>query len=195
MQLAEGGSRASDPSKHGFLSPGKAFALLLGVILLLGAAVFLLRPDDLPRGQFTYPANEAPTFELTDAEAIARFQQLHALFREGSMGRDAPVIDVAMTSDSPLRKVALDDIAQLRRDRVLDKSVFRTQSIEVVSNTTDEIVLLQHVVVDPRFVSERTGKNVSQSGPTLDRVRWILHQEDGTWKVFRAIVLSSEPIE
>lgn len=198
MQAAEEQSQTQAPgdgSGPGFLSPGKAFALLIGVIVIIGLIIFLTRPD-LPRGTFTYPGNaEPPTFELTDAEALARFEELHSLFREGSMERDPSIIDVAMTSDSPLREVALQDIEQLERDRVLDRSRFTTRSADIVENNPNEVVVLQHVEVYPKFVAERTRREVTRSSPTLDTVRWILRPEIGVWKVYRAIVIESMPLD
>lgn len=195
MQLADGDARASEPSERAFLSPGKAFALLFGVILVLGGAIFLLRPDDLPRESVTYPAGgDAPTFELTDAEAITRFEQLHDLFRQASMERDPSLISIVFTSDSPNVVAAQQDLKQLRDDRVLDSSRFETRGVVVESNTSDEIVLLQTVAVFPRFVDEKSGKNVTTGEATLDEVQWTLRFEDGVWKAYKILVVGSSPL-
>lgn len=195
MQAAEEQSRVQEKGPDpGFLSPGRAFALLVGVILALGLIIFVTRPDPSPEIATNPTDTDPPTFELTDAEALARFEQLYALFRQGSRDRDPSLIAVAMTSDSPLRPVALEDIAQLERDKVLDRSRFSTLSVEILENSPDEIRIQQAVLIDPRFISERTREEVSSTGRVRQTVEWILRFDDGTWKVFDAVRHNSRPV-
>lgn len=194
MQLADGDARASEPSERAFLSPGKAFALLFGVILVLGGAIFLLRPDDLPRESVTYPAGgDAPTFELTDAEAITRFEQLDALRLQMYEQRDTGLISLFLTSDSPLHETATSEIQRLRADRVQVAPNFETRSLQIVSNSDSEITLMQVVVEAPRFTSQ-SGNEVTETPPKLKTIRWVLHLENSVWKIFSSDTIKSRDL-
>lgn len=191
MQLAQDDARASESSERAFLSPGKAFALLLGVILLLGAAIFLLRPDR-PAEPTTTSEPPAPTFELTDAEAIARFEQLEGLLIAAYHRRDASLLDSFLTSDSPLQNTIADEIRQLQDDRVLDESTFVTREIDVVANGDGSIVIRQLVAEDPLFVDEKSGRDVTNKDVLLvEEVEWTLRLDNAAWKIFNSKVIES----
>ena len=193
MQSVEPSGGAARPTR-GPLSPVVAFVALIAVLALLGSIISLTRPDTpKPNAPLTSTEEEAH-FALTDEEAISRFEELHDLFRAGSMNRDPSVISVAMTSDSRLIDTALADVRQLTRDEVLDQSVFVTEDIRVLRNTPDEIVLRQVVTIEPKFVSEKTGDTVNSSPAVRRVVRWVLKQEDSAWRVFDAVAVSSRAI-
>lgn len=191
MQLADDGSRASDPSKSGFLSPGRAFALLFGLILLLGATIFLLRPS--PAAEPTTTSDPpAPAFELTDTEAIARFEHLESLLIAAYHERDASLLDTFLTADSPLQSTIADEIEQLESDGVLDESTFFTREIDVVHNDDDTILIRQLVAEDPLFVDEKSGKDVTTKDVLIvEEVEWTLRLDSATWKIFDSKVVES----
>lgn len=195
MQLADGDARASEPSERAFLSPGKAFALLFGVILVLGGAIFLLRPDDLPRESVTYPAGgDAPTFELTDAEAITRFETLESLINQAFEERDASLLPSIYTTDSPVVGIASKEIRQLLHDDVVDHSTFETLEIQVLSNTADQIVLRQEVQIDSLFFTE-SGKDITERPRHSSQVvHWTLELENGQWKIHDSVIKESQVI-
>lgn len=191
MQLAEDGSRASESPEGAFLSPGKAFALLFGVILLLGAAVFFLRPDDLPRGTFTYPEGKTATFELTDAEAIARFEQLDALREAAYRDRDPSLLSEIYLPGTEVEQIVAEEIRQLRRDHIIDRTRTERQSVKVINNSPDEIVIEETVIIYPRFV-DASGRETTEDPRPVEQVRvWTLRQEAGRWFVFDAFIEES----
>ena len=191
MQLAEDGSHASDPSRHGFLSPGKAFALLFGVILLLGAGVFFLRPD-APAAPTPTSDPPAPTFELTNAEAITRFEQLDALRQQAYQSGDPSLIDQVFVPGSDIARNVEEELRQLRTDGITVESSFETISLNVESNGTDEIELNQVVVIRPKFVS-RNGKDVtSQPDPVRQIISWVLRETNGQWLIADAVITESK---
>lgn len=192
MQLADGDARASEPSERAFLSPGKAFALLFGVILVLGGAIFLLRPDDLPRESVTYPAGgDAPTFELTDAEAITRFDELSDLRAQAYATTDLSLLSSIYSSDSLVRADAAKELEELQESKVRDLSLYTTRDLEVISNDPDEIVLREVVLIDPHFVDAQN-RDVTTQDETVRRViQWKLHQDAGTWLIYDALITDS----
>ncbi len=190
MQLAQDGSSAGEPPERAFLSPGKAFALLFGVILLLGAGIFLLRPD-APAEPTPTSDPPAPTFELTNAEAIARFEQLDALREVAYRERDPSLVTQIYVSGSPVEKVVIGELRQLRRDDVRDETRTQRESISVVKNDEREIVIEEVVVLRPRFVNER-GRDVTEDARPVEQVRvWTLREQAGTWLVYDAVIRKS----
>lgn len=184
-----------EPGARGLLSPGRAFLLLLGVLVLIGGAFALSRPEapDAPAPQ-PAPAPNAADLSLTNAEAIARFRELHGLFRQTSRTRDVSLLSQILTSDSRLRRVAEQDIKQLLQDGVVDKSRFLTRRVRVLNNTPDAIALKQIVIVRPRFVSVKSGRDVSEGKRLLQEVKWELRPDDGEWRVFDALVVKSREL-
>jgi hypothetical protein len=183
--------RARETESKG-ADPVRVFLILAGILVAIGVVFWLTRSDPIPDAAIATFPSESPDFSLTNVEAIARFKELHSLFRQGSRERDLSVLNLLFTRDSPLRQIATDDVRQLRKDGVLDRSTFRTTEIEVVSNVANEIVLLQRVEIEPRFILEQSGKDIADPGPLNQQVRWVLHQEAGVWKVYDSKVLESE---
>lgn len=193
MELADEGSGAGEPPERAFLSPGKALALLLGVILALGAAVFLLRPA-APAEPTVTSDPPAPTFELSDAEAVARFESLESLVNEAFESRDESLLSLVYTADSPVVGIASKEIRQLRRDRVHDRSTFETVEFDVISNTPERIVLRQSVEIESLFVTE-SGKDITQEPRnSLQVVEWTLKLENGEWQIHDSLIKRSRVI-
>ena len=181
----------TDDKPSGGLSPVKAFFALLALLVAIGGLFLLTRPtDEADPG----PAPKSDNFALTDAEAIERFRELHALFRQASRTRDPSLVSVMITEGSPLREEATKDIAQLRRDGVLDRSRFVTEDIDIQSNGPTEIRLIQRVVIHPKFVLESSRKNVTQSEPVRQVVEWTMKLENSQWRVLDALVTESQVV-
>jgi hypothetical protein len=181
----------SDDKPSGGPSPVKAFFALLALLVAIGGLFLLTRStDESDPGA----APRSDNFALTDAEAIERFNELHALFRQASRTRDQSLLSLMITSDSPLRDEATKDIAQLRRDGVLDRSRFVTEDIDIQSNRRTEIQLIQRVVIYPKFVLESSGKNITKSEPVRQLVEWTMKLEDSEWRVLDALVTKSQEV-
>ena len=181
----------SDDKPSGGLSPVKAFFALLALLVAIGGLFLLTRPTDESNPG---PAPRSDNFALTDAEAIERFKELHALFRQASRTRDQSLLSLMITSDSPLRDEATKDIAQLRSDGVLDRSRFVTEDIDIQSNKPTEIHLIQRVVIHPKFVLESSGKDITRSEPVRQLVEWTMKLENSKWRVLDALITRSQEV-
>ncbi len=183
----------TEDSPHDGLPPVKTFLVLTLLLVAVLAAAVATRPraESLPAA--TSPA--PPILTLNNVEAIARFEQLHRLFREASRKRDISLLSKMLTRDSKLHNYAAREIRQLKQDNVLDRSSVRTTAIRVTENTPDEIKIDQVVIVRPRFVDDATYVRVPTSGPVRQLVKWTLRLEGSDWKVHDVLVVRSERIE
>lgn len=188
MDTRDPGGPRPGPTEPAGLSPVRAFLVVGALATVLGVVFFATReatPSEPPA-----PAR-SPDYSLTDDEAIARFAELHDVFRSASIKRDESLLSVMLTTDSPLERTARAQIRQLVRDGVVDRSRFRQERVDVVLNSPTRIELEQVVTIRPRFLSTATHKPVS-TGPSLrQEVRWTLALEDTVWKVYDSQVVAS----
>ncbi len=178
---------------EGGLSPVRAF-LVLGAVLAAIAVWFLATRDATPASPSAQPSR-SPDYSLTAAEAIARFHELHGLFRSASKNRDLSLLGAMLVTDSPLHAVARRQIRQLTADGVLDRSRFVEESVEVTDNSPARIEIEQVVIIRPRFVSASTGRVVSTGARLRQKVSWVLTVEETVWKVYDSQVLSSTELK
>lgn len=180
----------TEDSRGAGLPPIKTFLVLALVLVAVIAAAVATRPRAELRTTEVHPAE--PNSALSEEEAIERFEELHKLFRQASMQRDMSLVPLMLSDDSRLGEIARRDIGQLRRDNVLDRSLFRTESVEVIKNTSQEIRIEQVVVVKPRFLDDATHVRVRVTGPVRQRVIWTLKLDGTEWKVYDALVVERE---
>ena len=172
------------------LSPVRAFMVVCALATVVGGLIFATR-DASPSEPPPSGARRSPDYSLTDAEALARFGELHDLFRAASIKRDASLLSAMLTTDSPLQDVARRQIRQLIDDQVRDKSRFDEQRVQIVENSPSRVVIEQVVVIRPKFVAATTDEVVS-TGPVLrQHVRWVLEPEQTVWKVYDSEVVRS----
>lgn len=171
------------------LSPVRAFLLLATVATLIPLGIFATRDEAAPAE--SPGAARSPDYSLTNAEALQRFDELHDIFRSASIHRDVSLLDEMLVADSPLHGTARAQIRQLISDGVLDRSRFVQQAAAVVENSPIQVEIDQVVRIQPRFVSETTGSDVSADPPLVQRVRWTLMLESSVWKVHDSVVKSS----
>lgn len=174
------------------LSPVRAFFVVCAIATIVGGGLFATR-DASPTEAPAKPA-PSPDFSLTDAEAIARFEELHALFRAASKNRDESLLKSMLTADSPLQVVARRQIHRLLHDAVLDESRFGKDQIQIVENSASRIEIEQTVVIHPRFVSEVDHDEVSGGTPLRQVIKWVLMLDGSVWKVHDSEVLSSRRV-
>jgi hypothetical protein len=188
----EGHPRPDKEERTGGLAPVKAFFVLVAVGLAAAVAAFATQPDAAP-SEPPAPAR-SPDFSLTDAEAIAEFERLHALQITAYKTRDPSLVPETYTTDSPVADRVLREITELLRRDVTTDGDFTSRRIVVASNTAAEILLRQEVVVNPSFFNHR-GQEVSLDAPAeLQEIRWTLRWDGDRWLIHDAVITSSRPI-
>ena len=182
-------------SERGPLSPVVAFALLLGVLAMLGTIVALTRPDTSTRPTTTTSESTDTAVALTNEEAIARFEELNEMRFDAFSARDPSLVSRIYTADSRVSHKVSAEIRTLIREQVLDKSIEVTLSTSVVSNSPSEIRIREVARVTPQFVSERGRTVTSDSRPVVATRIWILRQQEEEWLVYDAIVKRARKID
>lgn len=175
------------------VSPTVAFLSLFLVIAILGAIVFLTRPD--APATPSQPTTSQPDFSLTNEEAITRFEELHGYLLAAYRNRDVSLFDAFLTDDSPLRERASTEISQLIGDEVIPVPSFATRELSIETNDPTEIVV-RHVSIDQsRFESESGADLTKNPKRILRTVDWTLRLEDSTWRIFDSNPLRSQVID
>ncbi len=169
-------------------SPIKVFLGLLGVIAAIAAVVLITRPaTPTPAAP---AATESEDHSLTNAEAIARFKELDALRLSGYWQRSASTAVSALTSNSPIRRRVGREIQRLRRDGVIDKTTFETEAVSVLANSASSIEIQQTVLIDPKFVSEVNGEDLTERNRRQrQEIEWLLRMQGGEWLIHNATVV------
>ena len=182
--------RAPETSSTG-MSQGWALAIVAGVLVTVGLTWYLTGSSAEPTPTET---PTPPDFSLTDEEAIARFKELDQLRQRMYRDRDASLVSVIYADGSPVQKRVLEDLQVLRRDRVLSRTTFETESLRVESTDAGEVKLMQVVVVDPNFVSE-SGSPVEGSNVTQRlTIEWTLVPQAGEWLLHDSVITDSEKL-
>lgn len=165
------------------LSPAKAFAVVLAGAVVTGAAFYLIAPREEPPSAPTSAAT--PDLSLTDAEAIARLEELNELRFQAFENRDLTLLAEIYTPDSSAARIARKEIRGLLDDLTLSRMRYETKQVRIVRNTPLQIELRHVVIVYPRFVHERTRKDLT--GPTLKErwvEEWVLRPVGTRWLVY-----------
>lgn len=187
MQRAE-----ESDARDGGLSPLHAFLVVIAVLAAIVAAVLLTRPDEAPVP--SPDPDPEPAFALTDAEAIERFQELSEIRLRSLRERDPSLLSTAFTPNSPAAKRVATSIRKLVRGGAYYKTRHDRQSIDVVGNLDEEIVIVEEIVVHPRFVDE-TGADISVE-PVVERqtTEWTLRLVGGQWLIHDGVIVAAQPL-
>jgi len=174
------------------MQPLRAFLLLLSLILVLtSVVVFFLKEDPEP----PVDGPRSTNFALTDTEALQRFKELRELARRAVQKRDASLVSIAFTSNSPTGNLARDEISSLLRREIVDRSRFQIVSASILSNRPDEIEIAERVRLRPCFETE-SGKDVTDSVSLIEQEgRWILRLEDTQWKIHQILLDADRVID
>ena len=173
------------------VSPPLAFAIMIAVIAAIGTIIFLTRPEAPAAPTNPTTQQQPPDFSLTNEEAITRFEELNSTLNLAYEQRDASLLGSIYTSDSPAVDVAVTEIQQLLRDKVLDKSTYRTLEIRIISNEEDEIVLRERVAIRSRFESIK-GQNLTRGhSRSTQVVLWTLQPQDSVWLIHDSVIKKS----
>lgn len=182
-----------EEEKRRGLSPIRAFVLLLFVFaFLVGIGLIAMsNKDRVPSDQAIPTTNN---FALTNEQAIARFKELDTLREKAYVTRDLSLLSAYVAEGSPLMELGTDDITTLREDHVTFDPKSETQSLRLITNSTDKITIRQVVVQDPQFVSE-SGDDVSKSNrPIRLVIDWELSLDGSVWKLYDSQLVESEKV-
>jgi hypothetical protein len=198
MRGAEESSAAPKPSSlgsaQGSLSPIKAFALLMSVVVAIIIIANLTRSPSAPSGAPRRAASSAD-YSLTNKEAKKRFAQLERLSTLSYVRRDRSLIPVFSVAKSPLRSIALRDIKKLLAKNVVFRPSISRRSLSILKNRKRTIVLREIVVESPRFFLE-SGREVSNfHGRILQTLDWTLKPEGSVWKLFDLHVIKTVSLD
>ncbi len=190
---AVGESSQEQAPSGGPLSPARAFALVLAVAVVAAAVLYLSNAREDRAAPAAAPVT--PDLSLTDAEAIAQWEDLYGFIRAAYRDRDLTLMSEALTTDSPMRPRMIKGIRGIIRDRVLYKTGYDTKSISVTSNLPNLIQLRQVVLVSPRIVDE-FGKDVTLN-PVVERrvVEWLMRLEGTKWLLHEGTIVKAEVID
>jgi hypothetical protein len=192
-QDATGRVSVARAKSGGVLSPGKAFFLLLIPVVAAGLLALFFVGRDAPAPSTN--ARPAEGLALTDAEAIAKFEELNELRLQALRERDPSLLSLAFTPDSPIVGNVSKSIRRLTRTNVTVENRETTESLSVISNDTAEIKVRQVVVLDPRFFAE-SGEEVTVD-PVLERqiIEWTIHRIDDRWLLHDGLIVEATPVK
>ncbi|HEX2196630.1 MAG TPA: hypothetical protein VHJ76_06865, partial [Actinomycetota bacterium] len=142
------------------LSPVRAF-FLVGVLAAIPVALLTTRDAEPSTSPGPAPTvARSPSYELTEAEAIAEFERLNAQLMAAYRERNIALAEDVFTSDSPMLPRVRKEIAALIDSSVVSVTKFQEVTTETTSVGSDEIVLERVQIVRPRFKTE-TGEDVT----------------------------------
>ncbi len=174
------------------LSPVRAF-FIVGALAALPLALLVTRsaePSMSPE-----PTRRSPSYELTEAEAIAEFERLNAQLMAAYRERNIALAEDVVTSDSPILDRAQREIDVLIDSAVISRTRFVARATHVVSTTPSKVVIEHVEDVYPRFQTE-SGKTVSgDRHPLRESTTWELYLERGRWLLHDAVVTRRERLD
>lgn len=176
------------------LSPVRAF-FVVGALAAIPLALVATR-DEAPATSPS-PAVRSPSYELTDAEAIAEFDRLKGLLVAAYQQRDLSLVDeIAAPDAAPGIDRIQKEIRTLLRDDVLYRTRERRESVDLITNDLGRIEVREVVVKFPRFLDEETGRNLATANrPERQTIIWVLQRYSIHWKIHSATIVSAEPTE
>lgn len=184
-------SSPTDSAPRSRISPVKAFAALLAVLVVAGAALLFLKHEADPPTTGIPPSDN---FALTDSEAIATFKDLRSTLITGYHSTDQSLASSAVAADSPMLPIVHDEITELQSDQVRDKTRFSTRSIHVKTSTSDEVLLLEHVDVFPKFIGQSKSspsEDITTSRAQRQVIEWTLKRYSSQWLIYQSVITSS----
>ncbi|MDQ3532148.1 MAG: hypothetical protein M3456_07200 [Actinomycetota bacterium] len=189
------------------MSPVRAFLLLLALLVLAGVVLLMTtrperaEPIQMERSQgagengVTPERPESrPEERLTKAEAKKIFERLDQARIRAYRRRNLKRISGFLTSNSPIEKTVKEEIRRLRKDSVLDRTVFETRRLSVRRITRKTIELVQVVAIDPMFITDSGEDLTLSSAADKDTIKWKLRKDDGDWLIHKGLVIDRKRI-
>jgi hypothetical protein len=192
VEATEGtGSPRADRSRSPLLLLG---GLALAAIVGIGSALYVLSRPDETASPRTGAGPKEESLALTNEEAIAKWDELHDLWLRSYRDRDATLIRLFAAPDAPTLTKD-DEIQELLRNGVLDKTKFTRHSVRVISSGSSQIQIEEIVSVFPKFIDEENKHEVTvESDPQKQTVVWTMRRYGLEWKLYRSLIVSTEPI-
>lgn len=168
--------------------------ILAAILVVIGGFFWLTRSDSTPERVAPTPANEPPDFSLTDAEAIARAEQLELLVLQAYRQRDIALLGQIYAADSELLRKTERELAYLKRRNITANPHYKLLEMSVVENSPSQIVIKERSEFDARFIDEE-GNDVTGSGKReLQKTLLTLHRELDQWLIFDSVIVKAEPL-
>ncbi|MGH2751495.1 MAG: hypothetical protein ACRDK3_11590 [Actinomycetota bacterium] len=184
---------APRPSWIRIVAIAVALAMLGGVLYATWQTVASSGSDPEANGNPGVGVSE-PDFSLTDEEAIERFKELNERRVRAYESTDVTLVN-RFAGPGPFRDQVLDELRQLKKDRVTAKPIFETEYLDVTSNSSTRITLEQAVIFDLRFFDE-SGNDVTTEGkPERLVVEWTLAYFDEGWLLTESIASEAGPAD
>ncbi len=195
-------NRDPEEQSRGPLSPGRAFLILLALLIIAFGILRLTNPADTPAPPAqslpsATPQDEPsqPSQTLTRAEAISTFERLNALGLKAVQDRHPNLISSAFVGGSSLARRASRIIGELRVDNVIDKIQYKSQRIDVVELDARTTRIQETRLLFPCFLSE-AGKDVTQDSSVVRQVvNWTLHFTRHQWKLDSAELIKDRTLK
>jgi hypothetical protein len=171
---------------------------LLGVVGLVSAlALYAGRPptDDPGSKQVASLVEEgsranSALSSISDVSALETFKKLRRLWIAAYRRRDPALVKQFAAPNAPsLRGEVIQEIRQLKHNGVMFRSRFDIRDLAVVSIRPAAIKVREVVSETPKFVNERTEKDVTQSKRRqILTVVWTMRRYGGEWRLFRSLI-------
>jgi len=183
------GSGATKP-----VSPVKAFAIVAGILVAVGATWYLTASNGTPSTTLDPAPSAEPDFSLTDEEAIARAKELERLVLRAYTERDLSLLPDIYSAESKLLGKVRKEIQYLLRRDIKPQAHFNLLEMDVQKNTAQEIVLVERAEFDTRFF-DASGRDVTRSGrPELQTTRLTLRLQRDEWLIFDSVITHAKPL-
>lgn len=182
---ARGGPRSDDLEPAG-LSPVRAF-LVVGAVLAVAAGALLATRDASPATPTAQPSR-SPDYSLTDAEAIAEFEQLRSAAFLAIRNRDVSLLNEVFVPGGALYRRASREIEALIDEGVEDRSAFTSMTVDVLRNSPTRIEIRERSRLEPCF-KDAGGVDVTR-GPAavLQVAEWTLILNGSEWLLQDAVI-------
>jgi hypothetical protein len=169
---------------------------MLAAVAMLGGVLYAswqaVASSDDPQDP-AVPGNPDPDFSLTDEQAIARFEELHPTLVSAIQTRDDSLLHSA-TSQGPILRSSLREIADLRKNGVRDQAEIAIKSVSVISNRSEEVALGVTLEVLPCFLDER-GRDITKGPDAIEQqLTWTLRFDGDRWLIHDGVLESDQVI-
>jgi hypothetical protein len=173
-----------------------AALVVVAAVGVIAATIIFTMDSDAPDAPPTRSDSNTGAPTMTDQEAIDRYLELEDLAVRAYRTADLTLIPRIYTADSPTGDVVRKELRDLRRDSIRLFGSFQTESIEVLSNSSDEIVLRQEVIAKARLKPVGDVKVRARYHDLRQVVRIVLrYQEMSGWLIHDVIEIEAERLK
>lgn len=136
------------------------------------------------------PSQTAPLDAESSPSPEDEIQSVLKTLNEGLIGavtgRDAEQVAAFAMPGSPAEERARNSIDELSELNALDHGTYETLNVEVVRETSDEVVLVERNRISPCFRNAQ-GEDVTKGGAVTEQeIVWTLRKSGDQWRLYRA---------